>query len=163
MLKRIHEKLLNRSEAYRDWHRSSWSSLKNASFMLMFSLLIAGVTWYARNPQVLVEESEKQVLGATIGPKGEIIEQMQIVVTPMGSDEQNEYSFTVQTSRPADVWVEYDDEYNGEFFKLKSTTYGSYHLFTLPDLQSRTTYVFRVGAIDEYGVEQYSRPYSFTN
>jgi len=163
MFKQFHEKLLNHSEAYRDWHRSSWSSLKNASFMLVFSLLIAGVTWYVVNPEMLVEESEKQVLGAVVGPEGEAVEQMQIFVTPTGSDEKNEYSFTVQTSRPADVWVEYDDVYNREFYTLRSTTYGSYHLFTLPDLQLRTNYVFRVGTLDEYGIKQYSRLYSFTN
>ena len=161
MLKRFHQRLANKSEAYRDWHRSSWSSLRNAVFMLMFSLLMAGVTWYAINPGVFVEGAGKLVLGAAVGPDGETVDSVGINIIPMKSESIDEHTFAVRTTRAAGVWVEYDEEYNNAFYKLRSPKYGTFHIFILPNLESGKTYVYRVGTRDEFNVIKYSRIYSF--
>lgn len=162
MLNRLHNKLLNKSTAYRDWHRPSWSSMRNAMFLLLFSVLVSGVGWYAKNPAYL-SSKDPMVLGAATDSEEDFLGEMEIRVTPLSSEEKDSYAFVVQTSRPADVWVEYDEKYDRRYLILESSSFGSYHYFLLRDLIPGGSYAFRIGTVDKSGIEKYSRLYSFTN
>lgn len=163
MFRKLHKRLTQKYETYRDWHLSSWADVKNSSILLLYSLLIAFVSWIIWNPRTLSGAVKPKVLGAAIGPSNlaEEMERVEITIVPIKLNLEDSYAIRVNTSKVASVWVEFDDVVDRKLFKTAKTPFDTTHLIILNYLTPDVLYVYRVGAEDESGNVLYSRFYSF--
>ncbi len=161
MFESVHNKLIRKSKIYRDWHKSSSSSITNALLFTIFSIYLSAVVWVAANPGFLKETEDLKVLGASTGPSNLSYEmdRNEMVVSPIETEKQ--FSILVTTKKDSTVWIEYDDNADGTFFKTQKTTFGKTHLINLWRYESGRMYVYRVAATDDSGYTIYSREYSF--
>jgi hypothetical protein len=164
MFDAVHNKLLKKSKAYRDWHKSPNFGFYNASFFLLFCLLMSGVVWLAGNPEILKSNDDSKVLGASVTPSNlaKEMERLRLEVDSLGFQEDGTYLVLVDTNKYSTVWIEYDNSYDNVYLKTPKTEWGYSHIVEVWDFVEGSDYVYKVGAKDEEGNIVYSRLYSFS-
>lgn len=160
MLENIHHDLTERYHSYRTWHESSWSSVKNASFLLLFLALSASLTWVATLPPLQSTREDSQVLGAATGPLADT-QGPDILVTSVNNTVAGEFRVVASTDEQAFAWIEFESEDGALYGKSTVSTAGFRHVLTLKNLLPNKNYHYQVFAEDSVGNISKSRLYQF--
>ena len=161
MLENLHQKLMQKSASYEIWHDTSWSSAKNASFLLLFMMMSAGIVWVASLPPAL-RINGKNVLGVATGPAEVDETAPNIVIASIDNSISKEFTLRIKTDEDAFIWVEYESTDESVFGKSTVTPFSMIHDITLKNLKPNMDYRYRVASEDAHGNKSYSSVYTFT-
>ena len=161
MFDSVHLRLLIKSQAYRDWHRSDNSSIYNAMLFVMFGLYLSAVVWFFANPQYIKDYEKLNVLGAKIEPSNLAFEmnRNKVEVNPIRN--MGQLTLLITTSKDSIVWVEFDNSFDGKYLKSEKSALGKTHLFDLWRYELND-YVYRIAITDEDGFTVYSRIFEYS-